>query len=94
VRALVDLSDIYQTMLEHNATEGLDHFYIPRAAVPKYCQRCEVRISTRDRSSPEVLHDAAAQACKTYLDRFAARTERTRESEEIAASKLIVAEQQ
>ncbi len=43
--------------------------------------------------NPAVLHDAAARACKTYLDRFAARRERERESKEIAPAKLVVKDQ-
>lgn len=93
VLALVNVPALYETMLAHKRTRRLDHFYVPRGVVPDVLRHCEVSVSARDRRDPEVLHDAAARACKTYLDRFAARTERGRESEEIAPGKLVVAEQ-
>ncbi len=44
--------------------------------LPDILSCCEVRVSARDRYNPTILHDAATRACKTYLDRFAARQER------------------
>ncbi len=90
VLGLVDIPALYESLLAHKRTRRLEHFYIPRTIVPGILGRCEVRVSARDRHDPAVLHDAAARACKSYLDRFAARRERERESKEIAPAKLTV----
>jgi hypothetical protein len=90
---LVDVPALYDSMLAHKRMRRLEHFYIPRAVVPDILQRCEVRVSARDRHDPAVLNDAAARACKTYLDRFAARRERECESKEIAPGQLSVKDQ-
>ena len=93
VLGLVDVPALYDSLLAHKRARRLEHFYIPRTVLPDILGRCEVRVSTRDRHDPAVLHDAATRACKTYLDRFAARRERERESHEIAPAKLMVKEQ-
>ncbi len=93
VLGLVDVSALYDSLLAHKRARGLEHFYIPRMVLPAILGRCEVRVSTRDRHDPAILRDAATRACKTYLDRFAARRERERESKEIAPAKLVVKEQ-
>jgi len=93
VLGLVDVPALYDSLLAHKRLRRLEHFYIPRVVLPEILRRCEVHISGRDRHDPAVLHDAATRACKTYLDRFAARKERERESKEIGPAKLIVEEQ-
>ena len=90
---LVDASALYDSLLAHKRARRLDHFYIPRAILPDILGRCEVRVSARDRNDPATVHDAATCACKAYLDRFAARRERERESKEIAPAKLAVKDQ-
>jgi len=90
---LVDVSALYEALLAHKRMRRLDHFYMPRSIVPEILEKCEVRVSARDRCNPAVLHEAAARTCKAYLDRFAARCERERESKEITPGKLVVKEQ-
>jgi hypothetical protein len=93
VLGLVDVPALYDSLLAHKRDRRLEHFYIPRTVLPDILGRCEVRVSARDRHDLAVLHDAAARACKSYLDRFAARRERERESKEIAPAKLTVKDQ-
>jgi len=79
-QALLDWQNLYVVALEHKQAQGYENLYIsPEGIRDALGQRCCVRLTAADRS-PARLQLAAAQALRTYIDRFVRAKEREADS--------------
>ena len=77
---VVDWETLYLEALEYKQMRGYANLYItPQAVEQVLKQRCRITLP-RDELYPERLQEAAAQALKTYIDRFVRMKEREAES--------------
>jgi len=79
---------LYLDALEYKQMRGYDNLYItPEAVAQVLKRRCRVTLLKND-LTPERIQQAAAQALKTYIDRFVRMKEREAESEHVSPAYL------
>ena len=93
ITPLLNFNELFSRLLEHKNARGYHNFFVPRHEIPAILRTCEVRISSLEATTPDILMEAADRALRSYLDRYVSQKERIAESGQLEPGLLAIREQ-